>query len=354
MDYLTVIFTLMLKKFHGSRTIYGAFHILKGKKSAQTIQDCQLFKLSQFFGVYKDISREEVVDLIKILEKKQFIKECGSKRYQVTTVGDLFLKEKLKKNPVPAYLNGFVYKDSTEVFWRRLSLFIQCISFLEKKKRDFIPITRDIQIQLWVKQRIPRKEQEMSSLAANLYKELHLILQTISSLEADLFVLKLSGYHRIGLTIDQVAQKFHIDRSYAKILFISSLHRILHTLALHKEMYPILYSFLNRPLDGNLLTETAKKTFTLLTRGYSAEDISKMRNLKQNTIEDHIVEIAMNEPNFSIDEYVSLKDQKEIIAILENNSTRSLKEIKEQLKENISYFSIRLTMVKKGTKDGFK
>ncbi|UTW69759.1 hypothetical protein KHA80_01650 [Anaerobacillus sp. HL2] len=33
---------------------------------------------------------------------------------------------------------------------------------------------------------------------------------------------------------------------------------------------------------------------------------------------------------------------------MENSGTKSLKEIKEQLNENISYFAIRLTMVKEG------
>ncbi|UTW69760.1 helix-turn-helix domain-containing protein [Anaerobacillus sp. HL2] len=184
---------------------------------------------------------------------------------------------------------------------------------MKKEKRDFIPVTRDIQTQLWVKQRMTKKKQEMNNLVTDLYRELQLMLQTFSSLEATIFLLRLSGYHRVGLTIDQVAHKLLIDRSYTKILFVSSLHRILQTLNLHKEMYPILYSFVNQSLDNNLLTGTARKTLAYLERGYSIVDISRKRNLKQNTIEDHVVKIAMNEPNFLIDEYVSLKAKKMLL-----------------------------------------
>ena len=54
-----------------------------------------------------------------------------------------------------------------------------------------------------------------------------------------------------------------------------------------------------------LLTDSAQQTAQLYEQGYSMEQIVQMRKLKQSTIEDHFVELAMYEPNFSIGPFVS-------------------------------------------------
>lgn len=348
MDYVQVIFLYLLKKMNGNRSVFGIYHILTGKKTAQTLQDCRLFQVSKFFGVFKQFERSTVVKLVNSLLEKNLIKECGENRYDLTPSGEAFLSEQLTVQPLPIHLNGFIYKDVTDVFWRRCALLTQCVSFLKAQNREFIPVIKDGRTQLWVKRKLASNGNQTRDLANKLYSELEVMLKQFSTLEASIFVLRLSGAHRVGLTINQVARELQIELSYAKLLFINVIHGVITKATENKELFGTIYSILEKIETTNLLTETARKTYSLLNRGLSPEEISRTRHLKKNTVEDHIVEIALNCEDFSIEPFVAKETERAIIAVVTELNTRRLKEIKDNLSKKISYFEIRLTLAKKG------
>ena len=95
------------------------------------------------------------------------------------------------------------------------------------------------------------------------------------------------------------------------------------------------------------LTVSTRKTLELLNAGYDLNQIAQSRNLKLSTIEDHLVELALNMEDFPIDMYVDKVTQKKVIEISRQESTRQLKQIKNYLK-SASYFQIRLVLAKYG------
>ncbi|RXJ03901.1 hypothetical protein DS745_00470 [Anaerobacillus alkaliphilus] len=346
MEFLQVIFLLMLKNFDGSRTIFGAYHILNGKKTAQTIQDCRLFQLTHFFGVYKELDRDVVLEAMKQLVEKKFIRPCGENRFLITREGEAYLEEKLEDQPISPHLNGFLYKDVDEIFWTRLVLLSQCLSHLKVEKMHFIPVIKDTRIQLWVKDKLRNGNFNVEELASNLYLELKTLLQYFTNEEATIFVLRLSGVHRVGLTIDQIARELQLERAYVKIIFKGVIHGILDIVNKDIELYPILSGIFERVGDINVLTETTQKTYKLLQKGLSLEEISSVRMLKQSTVEDHVVEVALNVKDFPIDRFVSPGKQEAILEIVKRLGTKRLKEIKKECNEATSYFDIRLTIAK--------
>ena len=94
-----------------------------------------------------------------------------------------------------------------------------------------------------------------------------------------------------------------------------------------------------------VLTASTNSTAQLYRAGRTLEEISHIRRLKMSTIEDHIVELAMNEPNFSIEPFVTNEEQKQILDAVENYDTKRLKTLKELLPQ-LSYFQLRLTLAK--------
>lgn len=347
MEYLKFILLYLIKKINGSRTIFGAYHILKGKKTAQTLQDCRLFAVQNLFGVYKQLERSSVVEIITFLSENNYIKTCGENRYLLTAIGESFLEKKMREQPLPVHLNGFQYKDVADIFWTRLALLTQCLSYLKINNSNFVPVVKDGRTQLWVKKKLTTSDSSID-LANKLYSELEAILQQFASLEASIFVLRLSGAHRFGFTIDQVAEQVQIDPSYAKILFTSVIHGMIKKAKENKEVFSGVFSLLDKIDSTNLLTETTQKTYSLLLKGLGIEEISRARLLKINTIEDHIVEIALNCNDFSIEPFVSRETQQLITEVVRNKKTKRLKEIKDKLDESITYFEIRLTLAKKG------
>jgi uncharacterized protein YpbB len=342
------MFLYMVNNLNGNRTVFGAYHILKGKKTSQTLQDCRLFQLTNLFGVYKQLERATVVDVVNDLVKKNYIRACGENRFVLTQEGETLLKRKLTENPLPVHLNGFAYRDTTGVFWTRLALLTQCLSNLKANIHEFFPVIRDARTQLWIKNKLSSNQIHTSELATKLYFEMETMLHQFSNLEATVFVLRLSGTKRVGLTIDQVADELNIDRIYARLLFINILHGMMKKAMENKYNYPTIFSMIDEADSTILLTETAKKTYTLLQRGLDIKEISSMRSLKENTVEDHIVEVALNCHDYRIERFVSLEQQRAIMAVVSELNTRRLKEIKDRLHHTISYFQIRLTLAKKG------
>lgn len=339
---------------NGSRTVFGAYHILKGKKSAQTLQDCRLFYVSQLFGVYKNLNRKTFLQMVEMLAAKNYISCCNENYVSITEAGEAILTRQLDAQPIPTYLNGFAYKDLTVVFWKRLALLAQSISFLKKRKNHFVPIIKDGRTQKWVKEKLTNKFTSIDDLARNLHRELAMILEGIPERESLLFVLRLSGRHRLGLTIDQISDYFKIDANYARIQFIGVIHGILEKVIKDKQVYPTLFSLIKDKATITLLTETAQKTLALLKQNLQMEQIIEVRKLKRNTVEDHLVEIAMNVPDFSIEHLVTKDKQEMIYTVIQKLQTRKLRIIKEGLCETTSYFEIRLTIAKRGFENEFR
>ncbi|WP_407697167.1 helix-turn-helix domain-containing protein [Schinkia azotoformans] len=73
-------------------------------------------------------------------------------------------------------------------------------------------------------------------------------------------------------------------------------------------------------------------------------EIAIIRNLKESTIEDHIVEIASELKSFNIEPFVSNDLQGKIIESFQTLRTKRLKPIRSSLNDTVSYFQIRLVL----------
>ena len=87
---------------------------------------------------------------------------------------------------------------------------------------------------------------------------------------------------------------------------------------------------------------TDKITFKLFLEGKTVEEISEIRNLKNMTIENHIIENLPNE-KYDINKIISKDEYEEINNELKKyNYETLLKPIKENISKNISYFKIKI------------
>jgi uncharacterized protein YpbB len=62
-----------LQRLKEERTIYGVYHLLKGKKSAQTIQDGQIYGLSFLFQSFPYLKKSSFDSMITTLVQRETI-----------------------------------------------------------------------------------------------------------------------------------------------------------------------------------------------------------------------------------------------------------------------------------------
>ena len=73
------------------------------------------------------------------------------------------------------------------------------------------------------------------------------------------------------------------------------------------------------------------------------ESIAAVRKLKMSTIEDHIIEMAMNDERFPITHFVSEEQIRSVVSKSEELGTKRLKLLKNEF-ESLSYFELRLIL----------
>ncbi|MGB8001728.1 MAG: helix-turn-helix domain-containing protein [Anaerobacillus sp.] len=348
MRYFDGVLLYVLDRLNGERSISAVLHLLKGKKSSQTIQDAKLFNLSFLFGMLKQLNRDQLENATARLLREKWIRPTKVETYEVLPQGLDMLQQFLNVHPFPAYLNGWKYHHLSVQFWERLSLYTQSLSYSIHENMNFYPITKDDSTQKWVRENFPLEKDHRLRMASRLREEVTTVLEKLPDRQAELFVYRLSGSGRTGLTLEQTAGMYKMTNEEALILFNSVIHTFLTFIQSTSEEYPLLRVFVADENAEWPLTSSTRRTYSLLQRSMTMDRIAEIRQLKISTIEDHLVEIAINVPNFSIDPFVSSEGQQSIILASKQLKSQRLKTIKQHLNNKYSYFEIRLTLCKEG------
>lgn len=346
LTYLEAVILHLLKRINGERTIYSLFHLFQGKRSSQTIQDAHLYQLTPFFHSYPSITRSQLEKEVNSLIKNGLAEEMAETKVILTARGIQELDLMLAENPLPIYINGWKYHQVTESFWEKLTLLIQVCSNLIHHERSFIPVRNKKDTHTWVKLYIMQQGEDRYQLAEKLYQELTSAMENPES-RPELVVLRLTGFKKIGLTLVQAAELTGLEPAHYHFEFLNVLHAMFDNVMSESTRYPILNGLIKQPDQKVPLTQSTEKTFKMLQKGYSLEEVATVRNLKESTVEDHIVEIVFSVKDFQIDSYVFQEKQQRILAAAKKISAKKLKQIREQV-EDASYFEIRLVLAKYG------
>ena len=64
---LSSILLTIISRIDGERTIYAGLHLLRGKRSGQTLQDVEYYGLKDFFGILPKLTAERFDEAAKQL-----------------------------------------------------------------------------------------------------------------------------------------------------------------------------------------------------------------------------------------------------------------------------------------------
>lgn len=333
------ILLFIIHKISGQRSENAPYYLLKGKKSGQTIQDVTYFQLHAFFSILPQLSKEEYDAAIDDLMKDEFI-QVKESLVHITDAGMEVLQQ-IKK---PSF-NGWRYRGKEQIFWKRIDLVVQTLSQFHANEKKFVPNQKEIATQQFVKDFLMKHNYREFNLSAVIKQEIIHLLENpyLEDLHRSLFVYRLSGYNKTGLTWEQLVRYYQLTDINIKITFIECLHNILDNIS--EETSPHLYDLAKDIHVDTPLTESAFKTNSLFEKGYSIEDIARIRKLKINTIEDHVIEIVSHIKSFPCSPFISTKQMEDILQLSNKLHTKKLTIIKDRLPE-VSFFQIRLALTK--------
>ncbi|WP_374963034.1 helix-turn-helix domain-containing protein [Lysinibacillus sp. RS5] len=331
----------IFQKLNNERSISAAYHVLRGKRSGQTIQDIGLFQLHNYFGLLPKLPRATFDEAVSLFSQDSWLIIQESGHYSMKKLG------LQRAEQTPDFLfDGWHYRGNEHIFFARLSLIVQSLSYQSAGIRSFSPISRDMNIQSWVRTFLLEHNYQDGHLQQQLLEECESVLSELSLSEANkqLVLYRLSGYGLPGWTWQQLASERKEAVLDCQLAFIELLHVFLNEVHQTTD-YPLLGNIAEELRVKALLTDSAQQTAYLYEQGYSLEQIMQIRKLKQSTIEDHLVELAMYEPNFSIGPFVSYKEAEKVWQASKQYQTKKLKTLHEVV-EGMSYFQLKLVLAK--------
>ena len=129
---LQQILLAVFYKLNNERTVNAAYHLLRGKRSGQTIQDVGMFKLYPYFGLLRKLSRQTFEQEIEQLLNNNFMTVDEKGYFTLTDIGEQHAKEL----QMP-YFDGWHYRGNEHIFFARLSLIMQ-LSAMNKYRRGVV------------------------------------------------------------------------------------------------------------------------------------------------------------------------------------------------------------------------
>ncbi|WP_409368793.1 helix-turn-helix domain-containing protein [Lysinibacillus sp. 38-6] len=331
----------IFQKLNNERTVSAAYHILRGKRSGQTIQDVGLFQLHNYFGLLPKLPRATFDDAVSTFLQYSWLNMQESGHYSMKKLG-----LQRAEQTATFLFDGWHYRGNEHIFFARLSLIVQSLSYHKEGIRSFSPISKDVQVQSWVRAFLQDQQYQTGQLQQQLYDECLRVLTALPVTDANkqLFLYRLSGHSLPGWTWQQLSSERKETVLDSQLAFIELLHTLLNEVHATED-YPLLSKIATELRVKALLTDSAQQTAYLYEQGYSVEQIVQIRKLKQSTIEDHLVELAMNEPNFSIGPFVSYEEAEKVWQASKQYQTKKLKALHDVVNE-LSYFQLRLVLAK--------
>ncbi|MBU5265386.1 helix-turn-helix domain-containing protein [Virgibacillus proomii] len=333
-----------LSKLQTERSISAVYHIVTGKKSIQTVQDIHLYHLQAYFSVCQHLPKSQFDQMITDLTEQEMIREINHDEqvYMLTKHGSLWLN-KNKPSLYLTWFHGLQYSSTARLFSDRLHLIIQTATNAKMSYFQFIPVVENPQVEHWVKKQYQKIKPSLELFLSNLYQELYKLLCDFPDKLAKLFVERLTSYKDYGKSIYQLAGDYQISAIDVQLLLTAIIHQMIQRIKANRDHFPILTKVIV-DLVTSQITVSAQTTDQLLKTGYSIEEIAEKRRLRVNTIYDHVVEIALYEEDFPINQYVSDVDYHLVIDALKIVRSYKLKLIKELVPSHISFFQIRLVL----------
>lgn len=330
-------------QFNKNRTCSAIYHLISGKRSIQTVQDAHIYQLKKFYGINRSLDKHDFNKVMNRLAAAQLLEIDKEMNCSITSSGVNWLNK--NEHELKLYeFEGILYHAVSAVFYERLLLLVQTLSNSCNNNYSFIPVVEKISVINFVKMVFKQMGKDKKTYFNKLYGELHQLLHSFSDTEASIYVDRLSGYNLYGKSKDQLLRIYQKDKWDIPFIIERMNHKILNEVYLEPDKYSAMCLMIKDLNSQQFITNSASKTYQLLQQNRSISEIVSMRRIKENTVFDHIVEIALFTNHFPISNYVPEPYQQQIMQAVRKDKRYKLKTIKEMVDSEISYFQIRLVL----------
>lgn len=306
-------------------------------------------ELMNYFGLFPRCQMEEfnaiIAQMIENNQLKGYLEgeiTCGE---QIPTCLSQDLMEELTINEM-----GLIHQKLYPVWCESFRLLVQVIGNSSFKIYQYAPLNDNIIIQQALKNWVKEYQYNIfdQEYLNNWIDELESLLNEHSVVFNNLFLSMLDTKEEVSQTSEQrISQFLELDLVEMKAMEKRIWLQVFSDIYDNQEKYPILYSWhQNQMKYFGLVSRSCRQTEILYYQGRSIEDMVRIRNLKQTTIQDHLMEIAVLSNKEVMSSLLPPHDQKELWQALSDTPTLPYKQFYQELTgEEVSFLSYRLLQI---------
>lgn len=299
---------------------------------------------SLFWGLnYEMLS---YIDLWKQIDQTQFlkmVKEANKLGLLITQDDKVFLTNAGQQKQISL---GSLSSNALELkLDEALDLFLlssQVISELSFKNSLYVPINDDNRINFLVKRWFKSLKGDFveNRKMVLAYKDaLKNVLSELSDEDADLFINYLPNHADSGMTIAQLARNLNLTQFQTE-LKLRIIFKKVFDVILSKEIYP-LFDLIRPLLRESILPDSVLQSWKLLQKGMSIQQVAKVKNIKENTVKEHILTVAILKDQFPYEKFTIMSFE------LPGRPETWKFEDAQKLDSRLTFFDFRLIQIKK-------
>lgn len=276
------------------------YQVLIGRRTSSIICYAFFYDLLPYFGSFPKLREETWQKECQQLENKRKL-TIDSQGY-ISVVASAIKQEDYYAF-LPANVNFYRFGKLDGVGWRLVQFLIQRLTSVPTDENQWLEngsfYIHEVEKLIATSESIDVKDE--------LFKELYAAFQSFPRSEANLLARTITGNMHIGETFYQVLNQ-DASEVEQKLIQANATH-LFYQYFLQKNdllVYQLLKDWYRMGLNQSLLVTRA-----YFLKGASLAEIAAKRNLKESTIRDHVIEWAVNDPNFPFDyfDFSLLKEQ---------------------------------------------
>lgn len=274
-------------------------HVLRGKRTPSMFYLAEVNYWHHGFSIEKRLTREGLKEIINhFLHKELLIKK--EKGYLLTAIGQEKLDVFFEEHYYPKKIKRFSNVSLRRPFWDRLQLFTQVFSEYSYQNTKYIPIIKNPMHQESVRQLFRAADGNIDFFFKQWIKEQESLFEHLKDQEADILVNFLTGYDKVGKTSSQIAKELEMQVDEFDFYLRDIVEELIEIIKEKRAVFPLIYKILEQTNEEVFLglSQSTYQSYQLLLQGADIQQIASRRYLKENTVKEHILEMA-----FILDEF---------------------------------------------------
>lgn len=321
-------------------------HVFHGKRTPSMFYRIEKNKWHSGFNLSSRIQIEQLEVIVNkhLSEGSLTIEEKG---YKLTNFGLEKCQKYFNKHYYPNKIRTFTNVTIRASFWERLQLFSQVFSELSYHNNSYVPIIKHPQHQESVRnlfQESSQSSHERNALLHQWIKEQSNIFKQMDNKMVDVLVNQLTGHKNVGQTKNQIRMLMDMEPLEFRFYMNDVLEVLTQIIKNHRKNVPIHSAILDSILIEHQygLSISTKESYELLKKGHTINEIASIRNIKANTVKEHILEMAFVFEKFPYTNFIPKTIYEQLKIKFENQKKYTFKEALNDF-EQLEFIHFRLT-----------